>query len=260
MRIPLIAGRNFDEHDTATSDKVAVINQKMARQFWPDRDPIGQTIFFNGERRVVGVVADVRHETLEQEGGLEGYLPLPQVGSGSVELVVRTKLEPEAAAAGVRVGLRTVDPNLPTAEFQTLGGLVDRAVSPRRFLVLLLGAFALAALVLASIGIYGVVSYSVSQRTKEIGIRMALGASAGQVRRHVMNHTLALVSLGIAIGTAGALAVARLTASLLYQLDPADPLTFTATVLVLLSVAVSAGYLPARRASRVDPMAALRIS
>jgi predicted permease len=259
MRIPLIAGRNFNEHDTAVSDKVAVINQKMARQFWPDRDPIGQILVFNGERRVVGVVADVRHQTLEQEGGLEGYLPLPQMGSGSVELVVRTRLEPEAAAAGVRVALRSVDPNLPTAEFQTLGGLVDRAVSPRRFLVLLLGAFALAALVLASIGIYGVVSYSVSQRTREIGIRMALGASAGQVRRHVMKHTLGLVSLGIGIGTAGALAAARLTASLLYQLDPADPLTFAATVLVLLSVAVSAGYLPARRASRVDPMAALRI-
>jgi ABC-type antimicrobial peptide transport system permease subunit len=186
-------------------------------------------------------------------------MPLTQMGSDSVELVVRTRLAPATVAPGVRAALRAVDPGLPNAEFQTLGDLVDRAVSPRRFLVLLLGGFALAALILASIGIYGVVAYSVSQRTQEIGIRMALGASAGAVQRQVMSQTVALVSLGIAIGAAGALALARLTASLLYRLEPTDPLTFAATVIVLLTVAVSAGYLPALRASHVDPMTALRI-
>ncbi len=137
---------------------------------------------------------------------------------------------------------------------------MDRAVSPRRFMMVLLGAFAIAALLLASIGIYGVVSYTVSQRTAEIGIRMALGASAGQVQRHVMRETITLVSSGIVIGIIGALILARLTASLLYQLEPTDPLTFVITIAVLLIVAVSAGYLPALRASRVDPMSALRTS
>jgi predicted permease len=259
MRIPLTAGRDFTPHDTAESDKVIIINEKMARQLWPGRDAIGQIVMCGGERRVVGVVANVRHQALEQEGGLEAYMPLTQMGSDSVELVVRTRLAPATVAPGVRAALRAVDPGLPNAEFQTLGDLVDRAVSPRRFLVLLLGGFALAALILASIGIYGVVAYSVSQRTQEIGIRMALGASAGAVQRQVMSQTVALVSLGIAIGAAGALALARLTASLLYRLEPTDPLTFAATVIVLLTVAVSAGYLPALRASHVDPMTALRI-
>jgi ABC-type antimicrobial peptide transport system permease subunit len=143
-------------------------------------------------------------------------------------------------------------------EYQELDELVDRAVSPRRFMVILLGAFALAALLLASIGIYGVVSYTVTQRTQEIGIRMALGASAGQVQRHVMSQTVALVASGILAGITSALILTRLMTSLLYQLDPTDPLTFVATTLVLLIVAVSAGYVPALRASRVDPMSALR--
>jgi predicted permease len=260
MRIPFIAGRDFTEHDTDTSEKVMIVNEKMARQVWPNQNPIGQIALVNGERHVVGVVANVRHQSLEEEGGLEMYIPLKQLRSSSVELVVRTKLSPDSLAPSVRSALRAVEPTLPTAEYQELGELVDRAVSPRRFMMVLLGAFALAALLLASIGIYGVVSYTVSQRTAEIGIRMALGASAGQVQRHVMRETVTLVGSGIVIGIVGALILARLTASLLYQLEPTDPLTFVITVVVLLVVAVSAGYLPALRASRVDPMSALRTS
>src|SRR5262249_17086505 len=196
----------------------------------------------------------------EQEGGLEIYLPITQMGSESVELVVRTRMASASLASAVRAALRSVETNLPTAEYHELGELIDRAVSPRRFLMVLLGAFALAALLLASVGIYAVVSYSVSQRTQEIGIRMALGASAGQVQREVMRRTVALVSAGIAAGMIGAAVVARLMASLLYRLEPGDPPTFGVSILVLLAVAFSAGYLPALRASGVDPMSALRRS
>jgi len=259
MRIRMSDGRGFNEQDTATSEKVILINEHAAKTLWPDRSAVGQiAIAGSGPVRVVGVVGNVRYQALEQESGLEMYFPLTQQTMGSVELVVRTKLPPETLAPSVRTALRSIEPTLPTAEFQVLGELVDRAVSPRRFMMLLLTGFAVAALLLASIGIYGVVSYSVSQRTQEIGIRMALGASAGQVQRHVMAKTVALVSGGVAIGVMGALALGRLTASLLYRLEPADPPTFAVTVVALLGVALSAGYLPARRASRVDPMSALR--
>lgn len=260
MRIPLIEGREFNEHDTADSEKVVIINQKMARQLWPGKSALGQIVGFGGERRVVGIVGNVRHQALEQEGGLEGYIPITQNSNASIELVVRTKMEPADLAPSIRTSLRGVDPTLPTVEFKPLTALVDQAVSPRRFMMMLLGGFALAALVLASVGIYGIVSYTVSRRTQEIGIRMALGASAGQVKRQVMMQTVALVSCGIALGVLGAFALARLTASLLFQLEPTDPMTFSTTVIVLLGVAAAAGYLPALRASRVDPMTALRAS
>ncbi len=256
----MIAGRDFSEHDTADSEKVILVNEKMARQLWPSQNPIGQIALVNRERRVVGVVGNVRHQALEQEGGMEMYLPIAQEPSSSVELVVRTKLATKAVAPGVRAALRAVEPALPTVEYQELDELVDRAVSPRRFMVILLGAFGVAALLLASIGIYGVVSYTVSQRTQEIGIRMALGASAGQVQRQVMTETLRLVSIGILAGLTSALILTRLMTSLLYRLEATDPLTFVATSLALLLVAVSAGYVPAVRASRVDPMSALRTS
>ena len=258
MKIPLVAGRGIAETDTVESEKVLVINQKAANRLWPGSNAVGQMVVFGGQdRRVVGVVGNVRHQTVEQEGELEAYLPITQSSASSVELVVRTKLEPEALVSSVRSALHSVDPNLPTAEFTPLGQLVDRAVSPRRFMMLLLAAFAAAAVVLASVGIYGVVSYNVNRRTQEIGIRMALGASGARVRRDVLGQTMGLVSVGIALGVAGSLLLARLAASLLYGLAPTDPLTFGATVLVLLAVAVAAGYLPAWRASRVDPMSAL---
>jgi putative ABC transport system permease protein len=258
MKIPLRAGRNFTDHDTAQSEKVVVINQNLARRLWPGRDALGQIVLINGETRVVGVVGNVRHSSLEQEGGLEFYLPVTQAQSGSVELVVRTKLQPEALAPSVRAALRAVEPGLPTAEFRTLTDVVDRAVSPRRFVVLLLGGFAALALLLASLGIYGVVSYSVNQRAKEIGIRMALGASAGHVQLRVLRETVALALIGAMVGLAGSVGAARLLESLLFGVTPGDALTFLGMIAVLTSVAALAGYLPARRASRVDPMSALR--
>jgi putative ABC transport system permease protein len=258
MRIPLIAGRGFDAHDTSATENVAIINQKAARLLWPGQSAVGQMLMAPGNLRVVGVVGNVRHQALEEEGGLEIYLPITQAHNGSVELVVRTRVPPAAVAPAIRRALLSVEPNLPTAEYRELNDLVARAVSPRRFMVDLLAAFAVTALLLASVGIYGVVSYTVGRRTQEIGIRMALGASAFSVRTHVMKQTVVLVSGGIAVGIPGAIVFGRVMSSMLYQMQPTDPLTLAATVLTLLSVALLAAYLPALRASRVDPMSALR--
>jgi ABC-type antimicrobial peptide transport system permease subunit len=208
---------------------------------------------------VVGVVADVRHLALEQGAGLEMYLPIRQTRDySSVDLVVRTTLPPSALASTVRAALRPIDPNLPATEFRPLQQLVNKAVSPRRFVVLLLGGFSAFALVLASLGIYGVISYSVSQRRQEIGIRMALGASARDLQRRIVLQTLGLATIGMVLGTAASWALARLLTGFLYGVTSNDPATFLGMVIVLTAVAVVAGYLPARRASRIDPMTALR--
>jgi len=260
MRIPLRAGRDFTEQDTASSDKVVIISERTARLLWPGRDPIGQIVEVSGSRRVVGVVANVRHHSLEEDASLEVYLPITQSSMGSVDLVVRTRLSTAAVAPGVRAALRSIEPTLPTAEYHELGELIDRAVSPRKFLLALLIAFASAALLLAFLGIYGVISYTVNQRTPEIGIRMALGASSGQVRGQVMRQTVLLASAGILVGIAGAFVLARFVSSLLFRLNPSDPLTFGLTVALLLIVALVAGFVPALRASRVDPMSTLRMS
>ncbi len=258
MGISLKAGRDFTERDTLEGERVVIINEKAARTLWPGRDAIGQMVSYGGERRVVGVVANVRHLGLEQEGGLEGYIPVLQAGSGSVDLVVRSTLDAGALIPSVRRVLRSAEPSMPTEEFQQLGELVERSVSPRRFMTLLLGGFACGALLLAVIGIYGVVSYNVTQRLQEIGIRMALGASPGQMQRKIVVDTVALVSGGLLIGVAAALALTRLGASLLYQIEATDPMAFGGTIVILLMAAVTAGFIPAFRASRVDPMSVLR--
>jgi len=258
MGISLSAGRDFTERDKGEGEKVVILNEKAAKTLWPGQNPIGQLARFNGERRVVGVAADVRHLAIEREGGLEAYIPVADVGSETVDLVVRSKLAPEALIPNVRRVLQAADPALPTEEFQALSDLVERSVSPRRFMTLLLGGFAGGALLLAVIGIYGVVSYSVTQRLLEIGIRMALGATPGQVQRKILTDTVALVSCGLFIGVLIALALTRLAASLLYQTEPTDALTFSVVVATLLTAGAAAGFLPAFRASRVDPMSVLR--
>jgi predicted lysophospholipase L1 biosynthesis ABC-type transport system permease subunit len=210
---------------------------------------------------VVGVVGDVRHLALEKDSGLELYFPIRQTGDfSSVDIVVRARTTPEALAGAVRAALLPLNPNLPANEFRPLERLVDKAVSPRRFIVLLLGGFAAIALILASLGIYGVISYSVSQRTQEIGIRMALGASSSHVRLRVLRQAMTLAFIGIVAGAVGAWITARLLGTLLYGVSASDPVTFAAMVLVLTMVAMAAAYFPARRASMVDPMVALRRS
>ena len=261
MGIPLRAGRDLLPSDTPTSEPVMMVNETMARALWPGQDPIGKFVLgpCAKERRVVGVVGDVRHLALEQESGNEMYLPVRQCrDQSSSDLVVRSSLPPAQLAAAIRAALKPIAANLPGNDFRTLQQIVDKSVSPRRFLVILLGGFAVFALILASLGIYGLISYSVSQRTQEIGIRMALGASARDVQTRIIAQTLWLAAIGMVIGTIASWAMVRGAGSLLFGVTPRDPGTFLGMVLVLTVVALIAGYLPARRASRIDPMVALR--
>jgi len=261
MGIPLIEGRDFTAQDTPTSEPVIIINQTMARDLFPGEKPMGQVIQACGDRRVVGIVGDVRHLALEQGAGNEMYLPIRQCDDHmSVDLVMRTALPPSQLAGAVRASLKSLVPNLPSSDFRTLEELVDKSVSPRRFVVMLLAGFALFALILASLGIYAVISYSVTQRTQEIGIRMALGASAGDLRGQILGQTMTLAAGGMVLGILGSWILARAISSLLFGITSTDPVTFGGMLIVLGLVAAMAGYLPARRASRIDPMTALRVS
>lgn len=260
MEIPLLAGRYFTADDTDDTRGVLVINETAAREIFPDREPLGGIILMGDEEwEVVGIVGDVRHQALEQASGAEMYMPMTQRGWPTLEMVVRSPLPPETLIPGVRAALESTDPTLPTGDFHTLESVVDQAVSPRRFTLILLGSFAGTALLLAALGIYSVLSYSVSRRVPEIGIRMALGESGRQVLGRVVTRTMTLAGIGIVIGGVGSFVASRLIASLLYGIQPTDPLTFGAMVVILLSVAALAGFLPARKASRTDPIAALRV-
>ena len=260
MQIPLIAGRNFTRQDTRNTDSVVILNETAAKAVFRGEDPIGKTVL-NVDRtwRVIGVVGDVRHVSLEQRSGWEMYYSIRQlVNFQTVDMVVRSRLPLAALVPGVAAALRATDPTMPTDEFRPLTGLVDRATSPRRFMLELLTAFGGVALLLAALGIYGVLSYTVAERAPEIGIRMALGESGPQVLRRVVGRTLAMAATGIAIGVALSLVGTRSIGSLLYGVTPTDPLTFAAMTVVLLAIAAFAGFLPARRASRVDPSTAFR--
>jgi len=261
MGIPLVAGRDFTAQDTGATERVMIVNETMAQRVWPGQDPIGQVALLFGQQewRVVGVVGDVHHSSLERAAENEMYMPMAQQGDyGSLELVVRTGLAPEALAPAVREALHRVEPRLPAGDFLALDDLVSRALSPRRFILQVLGAFALAALALAALGIYGVVSCSVSQRMPEFGIRMALGATPADVRSRLLARTLALTGTGVVVGAAGSLALSGVLASLLYGIEPTDPLTFLGVALLLTLVALTAAFVPAWRASRADLASVLR--
>jgi predicted permease len=262
MGIPLRAGRDFTERDTKGSLNVIILNETCARNLWPGENPIGRIVRAdNPERTVVGIVGDVHHMALEEGSGNEFYIPMRQTQDyGTVDLVVRTSMPRAELASRLREALRPIEPDLPTGNMRTLQTIVDRAVSPRRFVVLLLGGFAGFALVLASLGIYAVISYSVSQRTQEIGIRMALGASAETLQRDILLQTLGLAAIGMIVGVVASWALARTLSGLLFGVTSSDPVTFIGMLVILAAVAALAGYLPARRASRIDPMSALRMS
>ena len=259
MKIPLRSGRDFSTHDTAESDKVVLINEAASRRLWQGRDPLGQVLLSGrDELRVVGVVGNVRHSTLEQEAGLEIYFPITQQRDApALDLVVRAQVPVEVFAPSVRSVLGRIAPNLPTGDFKTLSQIVDQAVSPRRFVVVLLGGFALLALVLASLGIYGVLAYSVTQRTNEIGIRMALGAQTAAILRLILAQGVGLALAGVGIGIGASLALTQVISSLLFGVRATDPLTFVGIALLLLCVALLACTIPARRAIKVDPLVAL---
>ena len=259
LGIQLKSGREFTQSDRESSEPVVMINETLARTLWPGQNAVGQIVTQDGGRRVIGVVADVHHGGPERLGGSEMYIPMRQTGDyAAMRLVVRTKLPPDSLAASIRVALRPVDSNLPVTEFQTMQGLVDKVVSPRRFLVMLLSGFAGFALLLASLGIYALISYSVHQRTKEIGIRMALGANSGLVLRGVLATTLRLALAGVALGTLGSFALSKWIQSLLFGTTPTNPAVFSGVGLLLCAVALAAAYVPARRASRIEPLQALR--
>jgi predicted permease len=259
--IPIIAGRDFSPRDNPTSQRVIVINETLARTLWPGQNPLGRVVIGAGgnDHWVIGVVKDVRHVALEQSSGGEMYFSMRQTQDfASVNLVVRSRMDESALGRSVRAALLPFDPGLPHEQFHPLQEIVDQSVSPRRFIVLLLTGFACFALILASLGIYAVISYSVGQRTQEIGIRMALGASPGHLQRGILSQTLALAAAGLLLGTAASGALTRMLKGLLFGVTPADPITFAGMLIVLTVVATLAGYLPARRASRIDPMIALR--
>jgi len=256
----LVKGRDI-RWDDNKKEAVVIINDTVARRLWPGQDPIDRIALVGGsDARVIGVVADVHESSVEGEPGWQMYISAtaPQYGPEGAQLVVRTKLPPAMLAADVMNTLRQINPGQPATEFRPVQRLVDHVVSPRRFFVLLVGIFAGLGLVLASLGIYGVISYSVTQQTKEIGIRMALGASQGRVQIAVIARTLWLALIGIACGTLASFGIGSLIASLLYGTPATDRATFACMILLLGAVALLAGYIPARRASRINPMIALR--
>ena len=252
-------GRDFTWADGPHGERVVLINASAARVYWPGEDAVGKILMRDKEEdRVVGVVDDIHEETVEGGAGSQIYYPAMQQGPSGAQLVVRTSLPPATLAASVLRALRELNPKQPSAEFRPIQTIVDRAVSPRRFFMFLVAAFAGLGLVLAALGIYGVISYSVTQQAQAIGIRMALGASVGHVQRQVLGGTLRLAIAGTALGTLIALAVAKLISSLLFATSSWDLPTYLGMALALLLVAAISGYIPARRASGVNPVEVLR--
>jgi predicted permease len=260
MRIPVRFGRDFDPHDTAATEKVIIINETMARKLWHGKDALGQILMLGrDEYRVVGVVGNVRHSALEEQAGPEMYLLGAQRGWDTEEqLVVRTKGSLASLIPEVRSALRQIDPAMPVDEFTSLGQIIDQAVSPKRLVTILLGLFSLLALALASVGIYGVIAYSISQRTQELGIRLALGATTRDVLKLVMGEGMKPVLIGLVIGLVSSFLLTRVMRSFLFGVTATDPLTFVVNTLLLTAVALLACWLPARRVTKLDPMQALR--
>ena len=260
MGIPILAGRDLSASDMPGTGLVMLINKTMADAFWPGQNPIGQYINAGVEkRRVVGVVGDVRHLSPEQPSGNEMYIPARQAADFTAYyLIVRSTLPIDQLGSTLRAALSPLAPNLASNDFRPLQQIVDRSTSPRRFTVLLLGGFAIFALALASLGIYALISYSVTQRTNEIGIRMALGATARDVQAGIVGQTLRLAIIGLALGAGASWMLAQSASGLLFGITARDPQTFAGMFVVLTIVALVAGYIPARRASRIDPIAALR--
>jgi predicted permease len=259
MRIPMVAGRDFGAGDTPDAPPVVIINQSMARMLWPDQKALGRRIRQgNTYPTVVGIVGDTRHTTLETSFTGEVYFPLSQRLTERVDLIVRTSVPLPQLVPPARAALASIAPWAAMGEWSTMQELIDKVASPRRFIVVLLAGFATFALALAGLGVYALISYGVVQRRQEIGIRLALGASAGDVRGSIMRSTLRLAAAGAAVGVAVAMLVVPAMRGLLFGVTWADPVSFLGALAVLLLVAAVAGFLPAQRASRVDPSSALR--
>jgi putative ABC transport system permease protein len=266
MEIPLLQGRTFDTHDVLKAPHVVIINETLARRYFPDADPIGKRITLNDETNpkeedwetIIGVVKDTKPRALDGDPVAEMYMPFAQAPQRSMALMIRTTNKPEGMIASVRREVQTLDPNLPVYNVRTMGGVISESIAAQRFRTSLLGVFAVIALILALIGIYGVMSYAVTQRTHEIGIRMALGAQTSDVLKLVVSNGLALALTGVLVGLAASFALTRVMSQLLFGVQPTDPLTFMVIALLLTGVSLLACYIPARRAAKTDPMIALR--
>ena len=264
MRIPLLKGRLFSEQDSPSNSKVAIISETLARRYFPNQDPLGRQMKFgfppntNVSREIVGVVGDVRDVALSKKPGPNMYVPFAQAPLYGGEVVVRSSLSTSSVAAAIRQAVHSIDKDLPVTDIEPFPNALGQSIARERFRTFLLGSFSAMALVLAAVGIFGVVSYSTSQRRQEIGIRMALGAQRGDVLRLILRQGAELALLGLSIGIVFALLLTRFMSSMLYGVSAKDPVIFGAVAVVLFGVALAACYIPARRALRVDPLVALR--
>ncbi|PYU49937.1 MAG: hypothetical protein DMG48_15085 [Acidobacteria bacterium] len=264
MGIPLLSGRLIDRRDVFSSPRVTLISKTMARLYFPNQDPLGKQLSFafppdsGAPREIVGIVGDVRDVALGQDPGPMMYVPYAQAPFWGANVVVKSTLSPPSVAAAIRQEVQKIDKDLPVTDVATMPELIDASVAQARFRTILLGLFAAMAMVLAAIGIFGVISYSVSCRTNEIGIRVALGASRSSILRMILRETLALALAGMALGVPCALAASRLVGHMLFGVSASDPATLAAVTFALAAVVTLSGYVPAHRAMRVDPMVALR--
>ncbi|HEY6338826.1 MAG TPA: ABC transporter permease [Candidatus Sulfotelmatobacter sp.] len=261
LRVPLRAGREFTAADTAHTQKVVIVNETFARRFWPNQDPLGKGIIIGRQpepSRVVGVAADIKNKGIDQVTQSQLYLPFPQLPWGNMNLLVRTAQPPQSLTSAVRAQIAALDPEQPVTNIQTVDDLINTSRAQPRFTMLLVGIFSGTALALAVIGIYGVLSYSVAQRGQEFGIRLALGAERSHILRLVVRQGILLTSVGIVLGLIVALLLTRLMSSMLYDVSTRDVTTFVFAPLAFLAIALLASYLPARRATKVDPAEVFR--
>jgi putative ABC transport system permease protein len=267
MRIPLKKGRYFDDNDRQTGPQVTIIDEQFVKKYFPHVDPIGKRITFGPTRRgaadstwitIVGVVGHAAHEGLDAEPRIQYYFPTSQLGIGNMTVAMRTTGNPTALLSAAREAVHSIDRNLPLSAVNTMDKLVETSVGQRKLSMMLLGLFSLIAVVLASIGIYGVMSCSVTQRSRELGIRMALGAARSRVLALVVGQGMALAGIGVAIGLVAAFALTRFLSNQLFSVGATDPVTFTVVSILLVGVAFLATLVPAMRATRVDPVVALR--
>jgi len=262
MHIPILRGREFTDRDVKGSTPVAIVNESFARKYFANEDPLSQHIAFNWEftgfQQVIGVVKSVKERSIASAEVPEVYVCYTQRPDSGFTFAVRTKSDPEAMTSAIRSTVNVIDPTTPLSDVSTLDDIVSRSVRDQRASALLLGSLGGLALVLTAIGIYGVLAYNVAQQTREIGVRMALGATRGNILGMVLRGGLRLVAIGCVIGLVAALALTRLMASLLFGVTPTDPATFVGVSVLLFAVAATACWVPAWRATRVDPMVALR--
>ncbi len=261
--MPLVEGRLFGDGDNATAAPVALVNQTSVRRFWPNEDPIGRLVWIGNlaPMRVVGVLRDVKNDSLATPPQPEVFFPFPQSAAFATPmlyLTLHSSMDPHTLASALRERIVTVNRGQPVTDMQTMEERVESGSASSRSMMLLIGIFSATALILAVVGIYGVMAFSVAQRTQELGIRMALGASSSEILRMVIANGLRLALAGVVIGLAASLVLTRLTTSMLFETSATDPATFVGSALLFVAVAALASYVPARRATRINATEALR--